>query len=40
MKLSTMKHDNLTLFVGLSTEADKIYAVWEYCNKGSVQVSI
>ncbi|KAH3891200.1 hypothetical protein DPMN_015290 [Dreissena polymorpha] len=35
--LSSMKHMNVTAFIGVCTEPEKVCIVWEFCSKGSVQ---
>ncbi|KAL4224656.1 hypothetical protein ACF0H5_015353 [Mactra antiquata] len=35
--LSELKHANITTFVGICTQPEKLCSVWEYCNKGSLQ---
>ncbi|XP_050410936.1 atrial natriuretic peptide receptor 2 [Patella vulgata] len=36
-QLLAVKHNNLTGFIGVCPESLHICAVWEYCNKGSLQ---
>ncbi|XP_052801553.1 atrial natriuretic peptide receptor 1-like isoform X2 [Mya arenaria] len=35
--LSSLKHSNVTAFIGVCTEPEKVCSVWEFCSKGSVQ---